>query len=161
MPGTIALPSADFLRRLLGELLGKQVTVSAAHAEPLDPEAPAVVGVYESDDGAVVALCRCEVTLATAAGAALTLAPPSVVEEAARTGAMPEAVVDNTREVLDVSARMFNNPGTPRVRLRELRVTPGELPAEAAGILQEPGRRADFDLQVEPYGDGRMTVLTI
>jgi hypothetical protein len=161
MPGTIALPSADFLRRLLGELLGKEVSVRPGRTEPLDPEAPAVVGVYQTDDGAVVALCRCELTLAAAAGAALTLVPPSVVEEAARTGAMPEVVVDNAREILNVAARMFNNPGTPHVRLREVRVTPGQLPAEAAGILQQPGRRADFDLQVERYGDGRMTVLTI
>jgi hypothetical protein len=48
---------------------------------------------------------------------------------------------------------------TPHVVLRELVAVPGQIPADLAKIASAPEQRQDWQVSVEGYGEGVLTLL--
>ena len=112
-----AMPAPHTVGNLLSGLLARSVKVnkssspSAARAPARAPapsaaKASQAVAVYTDDQGSVAALCLCDMSLASHAGAALSLIPAGVAAEAARTGVMPPSIAENLYEVANVAASL-------------------------------------------------------
>jgi hypothetical protein len=153
---TIALPTPEYLGRLIGDLLDKEVAVERASGDPFDPQAPGQVGVYTRDEGQIAALCCWDLHMAAYAGAALTLVPRGTAADAIRSRELPEFLADNAYEVLNVCARLFNSPRTPHVALHAVHKLPGMLPTDAALLLRNAAGRLDATAEIPGYGAGRV-----
>lgn len=165
-----AMPAPHTVGNLLSGLLARSVKVnkssspSAARAPARAPapsaaKASQAVAVYTDDQGSVAALCLCDMSLASHAGAALSLIPAGVAAEAARTGVMPPSIAENLYEVANVAASLFNADGGPHLKLREVVTTTQALPAALSEVASRASERIDLEVNITGYGQGQMSVL--
>jgi hypothetical protein len=160
MPTNFPMPGQDRVRDVLADLMGRTVTVARTEAAPLevDGPGPAALADYEADGGSIGVLCVADVRLANALGAALTMIAPAAVDEAVENLRIDDPTIDNFREVVNVLTSLFNTTSTPHVKFREVHRLPSQLPAETVQLLEAPRGRRDFDVSVEDYGTGRLSL---
>jgi hypothetical protein len=160
MPTIHTMPRPEVLRELLTELIGLPVTVDRAPATPFDPNATAVVGtLVRVDDDGLGGVCRADLALAAALGAALTKMPPETVDRTVRRGTFEVGtLLDNFTETLNVASQVFNSADTPRLVLGSVIVLPGPLTPETTRLLQH-GARRDLDVAIDGYGAGWLSVV--
>ncbi|MDQ1519341.1 MAG: hypothetical protein QOI55_414 [Actinomycetota bacterium] len=157
MPANFPMPAADRLRDVLGDLLGRKVSVAPARAVELGSETAAVAD-YHVDSGAVGVLCVADLRLTNALGAALTMVPPRTVDDAVASQSIDQPTIDNFREVVNIMTSLFNTADTPHLKFNDVHRLPSGLPPEAAMLLDGPKGRRDFDVTVDEYGSGTMSV---
>ena len=106
---------------------------------------------------AVIALDK---PLAATLGAAIALIPPATAEEAVGAGPLPQNLLENTSEVLNVMSSLFNAEGAPHLRLETVYDSgAAPLPADVAHWLRSYGPRLDLAVDVRGYGTGLLGVL--
>lgn len=156
------LPAALEVRELLEGLLGRDVGAEVG-IEPVDPRQHpgAVVGVYVDDALTLTAVVLVDVPLAAYVGAAIALLPPRGAAEAVEREMLTPALFDNTAEILNVAASLFNHDGAPHLRLYESYAPRETLPADVAKLVMAFVRRLDMDVSVAGYGSGRLSVLVV
>ena len=152
------MPGPSEVRSLVNGLLDRQVTV---HQEPqpvLPGRAVHVVGSYVDDTGTIRAVAMSDNVLGTVLGAALALVPVPRVEEALASGSVPTDLADNTREVLNVAASLFNT-GEEHLKLQATWVVPEPVADDVVEFLRVPCERADLRIDVPGYGEGVLALL--
>lgn len=154
MPGQVPIPSPDVLADVLSTLIGREVTAQAAGAGAYVQGTPLLTAVYVSDTGEASALWICDLRVAGALGAALSMAPPGTANEAVAAGRLSVALEENFHEVANVCASAFNQLGTPHVKLASVSASAEGLPPDAKALLARRPRRVDLTVTVSGYGAG-------
>jgi hypothetical protein len=159
MPTNFPMPSADNFCEVLGDLMGRGVTLARAATAELGAGQPAALAEYRDDEGALGVVCVADLRLTNALGAALTMVSPALVEDAIAKQTIDQPTIDNFREVVNVMTNLFNTDCTPHLKFRDVHAVPAELPVETAQLLAAPKGRRDFDVTVDDYGTGTLSVL--
>ena len=152
------LPSGAEVGELLEGLLDRGVTAAEEARPVLVGRDVRMVATYADDTGSVRAVVMLDVSLSAVLGAALALVPPHRVASAVEDGAVPADLADNTREVLNIAASLFNC-GDVHLKLREVAVAPQPVDDATVAFLRRPSRRADRRVDVPGYGAGVLAVL--
>lgn len=155
---TLAMPAASEVRELVNGLLDRAVTVTPEPRPVLPGRDVQVVGSYVDDEGTVRAVALSDHVLGTVLGAALALVPAPRVEEAVSRGAVPADLADNTREVLNVAASLFNT-GDAHLKLSATWVAPEPVGDDVVEFLRVPCQRTDLRVVVPGYGEGVLALL--
>lgn len=155
------MPARASYRDLLRDLLGRTVTVrGAATGLQLHPERPAYLAGYRFDDGEPAAVAVADLSLATAMAASIAMLPPMETRaQVEQDGALDEELLEFLHEVVNVAAKLLNSPTTPHVVLREVVAVPGEVAKDLAEIASSPSQRQDWQVSVDGYGEGVLTLL--
>ncbi|MBO1751297.1 hypothetical protein J4G33_05720 [Actinotalea sp. BY-33] len=156
------LPAALEVRELLEGLLGRDVegTVGTPVVDPhKDPGA--VVGVYVDDLLKLRAIVVMEMPLAAYTGAAIALIPARTAQDSVEAGLISPMLFDNTTEILNVGASLFNHDGCPHLRLYETYAPRETLPADIDKWVLAYVQRLDMELDVTGYGKGNISVLVV
>lgn len=161
MPAHYPVPIQEDVRDLLHDLLGRGVAVDKAGLLELEEDEAGAAATYLTEDGGVGGLVLVDGGFVCRVGAALSMVPGVVAEESMKRNEMPDNLLDNAREVLNVFARSLNSASTPHLRLDDLHTLPGDLPEEVAKVLAAPEYRRDFVAQIEGYGKARMAVMVM
>jgi hypothetical protein len=149
------LPSEVAFAKHVSGILGKPTEIKAA-AAPYDPKPddPFILAVYIDDAGKPSAIGLCDVPIGASMGACLTMIPAGVAKDDIKAKKLSEALLDNLKEVFNISASLFNLPGAPHLRLGPVHVAPPALPADIAAMLAQNKVRVDFQCTVPVYGGG-------
>ena len=153
-----ALPSGADLRTLLNSLFDKPVVVREESKPVLPGRLVKVVGAYVDDVGALRAVIMLDVVLGCALGAALALVPVPRVEEAVANDVVPPELGENTREVLNIAASLFNS-AEAHLKLRTVEIAPQPVADDVVGFLRGQPYRSDFTIEVPGYGTGTSALL--
>ncbi len=156
--GRADLPTSVAVRELLNGLFDRAVTTSLEDQPVLRGRDVHVVGSYVDDTGAVRAVGMCDLVLGNVLGAALALVPAPRVEEALAEQRVPPDLADNTREVLNIAASLFNE-GPLHLKLDETFVVPEPVSASVVDFLRTRSDRADVRVEVPGYGEGVIALL--
>ncbi|HEY3436521.1 MAG TPA: hypothetical protein VGK35_02420 [Actinotalea sp.] len=156
------LPSALDVRELLEGLLGRDVegVVGTGAVDPTQHPG-AIVGVYVDDMLGLRAIVVLDVALSAHVGASIALIPRTAAEQSIEDGLLTPNLYDNTAEVLNVAASLFNVDGAPHVRLYEAYAPRETLPADVSRWVLAYVARLDMELTIAGYGVGRISVLAI
>jgi NADPH:quinone reductase-like Zn-dependent oxidoreductase len=153
------MPTAERLRDVLTSLVGQDVRVSTTRTVELGGDRVAAIADYHSDAGAVGAVCIADIRLANALGAALTMVSPNVVEDAVAKKVIDDPTIDNFREIVNIMSSLFNCADTPHLKFNEVHKMPSQLPEGTATLLEAPMGRRDYDVTIDTYGTGTLSVL--
>lgn len=153
------IPVAEAVSRMLADLLGRACSVKPA-AKPGFAEA-GLVGVLVDSSEQMRALVFSDRAFAALAGAALSLVPRAVAEEAIKKNVLPENLLENHREIANVSTVLFNaiNSDADHVRLKEIVAAGPTCPQAIRALLLKPSARLDLEVDIPGYGKGRLSVL--
>ena len=155
----VDLPDAAEVGQLVEGLLGRQVTSTVQPQPTLRGRDVRIVGSYVDDTGAVQAVALVDVVLGNALGAALALVPEQRVAGAVAAGVVEDDLAENTREVLNVAASLFNE-GDTHLKLSGTWVEQEPVPAPVVDFLRVPGSRSDLDVEISGYGTGVLALIT-
>jgi hypothetical protein len=152
------LPDAAKVKLMLG-LLYDGLEVKPGKKFEVAPASGSWVGLYVADDGAAVAACVADLGFATNSSAALSMLPPAVAKDAAKTKELTEVMVGNLREIMNICTRLLMDDSSAHLRLES--VYPSKsLPPAAAQLLGALKGRVDFELTVPKYGPGTLAVVS-
>lgn len=155
----ITLPQPHEVGQLVEGLLGRDVT-SVRQPEPtLRGKDVRIVGSYVDDAGSVRAVALVDVVLGNALGAALALVPEPRVASAVAAGIVENDLAENTREVLNVAASLFN-AGATHLKLSGTWVEDEPVPGPVVDFLRVPGHRSDLEVDITGYGSGVLALIT-
>lgn len=147
--------------RLLTSLTRKRIHVRAVPPLPLPPQPGHFVAEYLLEHNSVVACGIGDLAFAARIGAALTLIPPAVAAEALKTRQLTEMMQGNLHEVLNVVSQSFGAEGKNAVSLGKVHLPGDPLPPELTSRLTKPGTRLDVRVEIDTYGEGNLTLLTL
>ena len=152
------IPDAEAVKGLLNGLFDRPVTATEEPAPVLRGRDVHVVGSYVDDTGSIRAVAFCDLVMGNVLGAALALVPAPRVEEALGSGSVLPELADNTREVLNVAASLFND-GPLHLKLSQTWVAPETVADDVVSFLREPSGRTDVRVDVPGYGEGVVALL--
>lgn len=150
------LPNPARVNDLLG-MLFDGLDVKPGGAFDAKPTGGAYFGVFVADNDTPVALCGADAALAASLGAALSMLPPGVAKEAAKSKELTPVMIDNVREVMNICSRLLMDDSSSHLKLSQV-YPANSLPPSAGGLLGTKDRR-EFTLQVPKYGGGVLTVI--
>lgn len=156
------LPSALEVREVVEGLLGREMTVLTG-GPMVDPAGPggAVVAEYVSDQMRLAALIVMDLPMAARAGAAIALMPSSASEAAVADGELTDVLLENSGEILNVLASLFNTDGAPHLRLNAVHAPNTALPTDVAPWVMAYVARLDLECDITGYGPGVVSVLVL
>ena len=147
-------------------LLGRKVKTKLIAAIPNAQFRAAATYVEDAGNLAFV-VTTCMACLA-GVGAALALIPPSMVQEAVKSGKPSEMILENAYEVFNVASSLFNTMSDATkdevsAFSREVigALTIGPLDPKLAAKLAKPLARVDYDINITGYPDGKLTVFQV
>jgi hypothetical protein len=147
------LPQIDDTAKFIGDLLGSQV--KGTECTDFDADKVVVFAEYTDDDDATNHFVACDITAGAILGAALTGVPPSLVEETVADGSMPENLLENLQEVLNISVNVFPQSEKHRIALDS--TTTGDQAVEKYKANGETPKVC-MTLDVPRYGSGVLVI---
>ena len=150
------LPNPLELANLFGDLLDRNVTATAS-ALPKPDAASFAFAEFHGDAGDVQAVACCDGPIGASLAAALTVMPPTRVDEWLRESKRDETMMANLYETFNVLAAIFPKVGAPRMVLRSV-VHDGKTSDRAKAIVKAPGRKAEYEVSVNGYKKGRFAI---
>lgn len=138
------------LRDLIICLYGPGSKVSKATSPPSWSQSH-VLADYVDDHG--VACCRivCDLQLANTCGAALSRIPSGIAEESTKAGTVPQNILDNLHEVLNICVTLFQNEDLPHVVLGDVQVSKTS-PAPLPGV--DGKKWSSWKIEIPSYPSG-------
>jgi hypothetical protein len=152
------LPDAAKVKSMLG-LLFDGLEVKPGKKFDIVPPSGSWIGLYVSDDGTPVAACAVDVLLAANSSAALSMLPPAVAKDAAKSKELTEVMVANLREIMNICTRLLMNDTSAHLRLESLYASKA-MPAGVSTVLGGVKGRIDFELNLPKYGAGTLAVVS-
>jgi hypothetical protein len=122
------LPTLNTVEKLMQCLLGNQVEARNSAPGP-DLTKPHVVASYVDDASAVQRVLICELGLANSMGAAISMIPSGVANEATKAGVVGENIEGNLSEVLNICVNLFTENAPDRLTFSNLKVCSPKDPA--------------------------------
>lgn len=162
MTNEITFPIQEGVRDLLSDLLGTGVAVGKASPLVFEEEdSKGVIGEFINDDGQSVVLCIADLKFACYVGAALSMIPAAAANESIKRNDLPQNLLENYSEVLNVMSRLVNSSTTPHLRLGKVHTVPGNLPEAILTVMESPSLRRDFVATISGYGSGNVSLLLV
>ncbi len=153
------LPPNMVVRDMLQDMLGRDVQVSPADPWTPTPQRKAAVAVYVNDSVRLSAVIAIDMPLAASLSASIALIPAKTAEEIAVEGELPDDMVENLNEVLNILGGMFNRKHSPHVRLFQLHAPGFPPPTDISAALRRLGNRSDLRVSVNGYGSGLLSIV--
>ena len=144
-PTTAAVPPVpiqEAVAEFVQALIGLGTAASKVTPPTLEPDGDRIIATYCDDLGRTAALVTADLAFAASTGAALAMIPAAAAAEAVKEGALPEALLENYREIANMTSSLLNTANTPHLKLVD--VWPSDhpdLPEEVWAILAAPTKR--------------------
>ena len=153
---TVPLPAPYQVRRLLEDLLGREVDVEPG--PPWSPTTPdeGTIALFVDDDVVVRTVAGLDPRLSAYAAASIGLVPAITARFAAGDGALPDDLQENLHEVLNVLAVVLNSGDGPHVRLYSVHHLGGDATPQVLSLGGVLGHRVDLVVRLAGYGAGRL-----
>ncbi len=146
------------MARLLGDLFGKPVKITASTKYDPSLSAPAVVAVYAEAEGKVGAVAVCNMSAAAYLGAALSMVPADVAKSEALKNALSAGLLENFGEVANICSQVVTDIHGSRLHLREVLPKVASPSADYKPIFATPRKRVDLEIDVTGFGKGRISL---
>lgn len=147
------LPKIDDTAKFIGDLLGSQV--KATECTDFDSAKVVVFADYSDDNDATQHFIACDISAGAILGAALTGVPPSLVGETEAAGSLPENLMENLLEVLNISTNIFPQSESLRIALKS---TVSGSQAVDQYKTNEETPKVCMTFEVPRYGSGVLVI---
>jgi hypothetical protein len=153
-------PAPKQIKDLFEGLLGRDVTVAEGVPVPLDTRPRPTTAVYVDDHNKLSAVAVMDFPLTAYAGAALALVPKGGAEIAIEEKDLPESLLENAAELLNVLAAPIGDSSGVHQRLHGTFGPDQTPPTDVSSWSATLGSRIDLRLDIKGYGSGTLSVIS-
>lgn len=155
------VPIQEAVTDFVCALVGRGCAAAKVTPTPIEPDGSHVVAAYRDTHGKILALALADLDFAAGTGASLGMIPAGAAHESVAAGELEETLFENYTEVANIMMSLLNSPNSPHLKLDAVWSTAdGEMPEEAWELVRNPGKRREFAVTIEGYGDGRLGIVT-
>lgn len=155
------VPIQEAVTDFVCALVGRGCAAAKVTPTPIEPDGAHVVAAYRDTNGQILALSVADLDLAAGTGASLGMIPAAAAHESVAKGELEETLFENYQEVANIMVSLLNSPSSPHLALQGVWSTADpELPPAVWDIIAAPGKRREFAVTIEGYGDGRLGIIT-
>ena len=144
-------PSETSVLKYLEMLFGDDVKVTKGKSTP---PVSSYLGVFLDDEDALAGGCVADINFAAYAGAALTILPKGVADDAIKSKEITEVMSANLGEVFNILTRVVVDEGSDHLRYQRV-VAPGKDPSVSETFKALP--ESCFTIQIPNYGQGQLS----
>ena len=148
------LPASPRLNETLDMIVGNGVI--AKEEGDLDLSGSSHFAIYVNREDETVAYALCDLPVAAALGAALSMVPPGAAEDMVQSKELTEAATLNLYEVMNIFSALYMDDDTDHLRLTE--VKPANDPSYAE--LSET-KSTTYTIDVGRYGKGLVHFISV
>ena len=152
------MPSRDDVRKLLADLLARDVQVTRLPNKV--KEFPFVADLID-DQNELVAICACDLPFSAFSASALCGVPAGAAKDTIKAGKLEKNQQENLREVMNILSAVFNGENMPHLRLKELYPSGTAEYKDLSDKLSKPADRYDLDVSIEGYGKGNIALAVV
>jgi len=154
------VPNEDEVRQMLKMLLGSKLNICRTEKPDPATDSGGLVAVFIDDEDIPVTACLGDLHFAVYAGSALTRIPAAGAEDAVKSGAIPETMMGNFHEIMNICSRLFMHGSSPHLRLDRVYPLTAALPENVGKLLESIGDRLDLMVDIPGYGEGQVAFLS-
>ncbi len=160
MSTTWDMPTPEAFEGMMAALIGGEVQISASRPFRPAKGQNVVVAHFVKQDDTIGAIWFCDLAfIAMSSGRMLGLSKDQVATEA-ECGELSELTRECGHEIANVGSRLFNDSGSPHLRLSKFACVPmDDLGTLEKGLLRMPKKRADYTISIADYGEGHVSFL--
>jgi hypothetical protein len=151
------LPDKAGMNTILGATLRRKI--AATPLKPIADKELIAAGYYIDGNKRLVGALFADKPLVVYAGAAFSLIPADAAKDALREAQLDEMIQENYAELLNICSRLFNIGADARITLSATEFAPAPRSAASTAMLGKPAKRADFEVDVDGYGKGKMALV--
>lgn len=151
-----ALPSLEEVHGLFVMLFGDN-TVCKPGKVPMPSDTAAVIASYRDNTGALKRVLACDLSFANSAGAALSMIPMGIVNDATKAGNVPDNIFANLQEVMNIAVNLFADSFGERLELSIVARTKDVAPEIRDAM--KAGQKTTFDISIPRYSAGRVSLI--
>lgn len=155
------IPSAKAVKDVIEATIGREVTITPVDKMDAHDAAGGLVATYCDDSAKLRAVICFSPEAAAYIGCSFALLPAGPAKEMASERSLRNDVVDNVSEICNVFSAVFEHPSNPDVRLARTYWPTAEIPDTLATHVFTHFNRADFVVEVNGYGSGRLCLVGI
>ena len=101
-----------------------------------------------------------DLDFAAGTAASLGMIPAAAAHESVAAGALEETLFENYQEVANIMVSLLNSPSSPHLALQGVWASADpEVPDAAWDLVAAPGKRREFAVRIDGYGDGRLGII--
>ena len=145
-------PSKDDIRKTLSMLFDGDLVVSESDSQSDEQ----FVAVYVDEEEAPGAVVLCDKSFAVYAGAALSMMHPEVAKEMVVETELPQNILDNLHEIMNICTGLIIGESTPHLRLNSVGLV-GDT--DAVNRINDTVNRGDYQVEIPTYGAGALSFL--
>ena len=154
-----SIPTSSTTSELLESLMGSKPELSSGTPVEINKDTPSTIASFILDDGSVKIVWINDLNSSIFIGSALAEIPPETANSHIQSKMIPDNVLENFQEVLNIGASLFNKPKLPHVSFDKVILSTDDIPEEIARLISNPGERSDFKAVFPEYGEGGMSIL--
>lgn len=156
------VPTLPEIAELFEMLFGRHVDVLPARKPAkLEPRRHFFAAVYLDERRHVTGLMTCDSEFAVRAGAALSLFPAHKVDALAEAGEVDDTFRENLNEVMNIATQFFHGSFETTTTLAKVFEVPDQAPPELFALIGMAVKRRDYQVSIQGYGDGRVTLIYV
>ena len=149
-----SLPTLLTVEKMMHCLLGDQVAAKNSAPGP-DLTKPHVVASYVNDANEVQRVLVCDLGLANSMGAAMSMIPAAVANDATKAGIVAQNIESNLGEVLNICVNLFTEDSNDRLAFPNPKLC---TPGDPGPPLKETVK---FSLDIPRYMGGHLLAGTV
>jgi hypothetical protein len=150
-------PTPFALSRRFSQLIGRKVTFVQAPPIP-ETKIPQIYGIYTVLPESTPVVVKADLRLLGSIAGALVGWPDPVLKEHLAAKPMEELLRDAIYEVFNVASAGIGTEG--RIVFTNMVSNPIYIDGAAGEVLKKPGHRSHFNVSVDGYVGGRLTILS-
>ncbi len=153
----MAEPSPYEIANMLTDLIGRKVGVSQV-AAPQETKAKQMFGTYQVVSTLAPIVLKADLVLLVSMAGVLVGLPDSAVRERLAAPALDELIRDAMHELLNILSTVVSVEG----RAIFIKMVPNAAYVDGAAgvVLKKPSRRSYFNVDVEGYQGGQLSILS-
>lgn len=153
-----ALPTLKDVSELFAMLFGDR-TICQPFPSRLSSEQAAVIATYRDNRGSIRRVLACDLGFANSAGASLSMISPGAVNDAIKRNEVPDNILANLHEVLNIAVNLFTDSFDGRLELASVSRR-NELNSEIKAALNSTPQ-ATIEVAIPRYAAGRVAMIVL
>lgn len=154
------VPIQEAVGEFVNALVGRGCAASKVTPTSIERDGSRILAAYRDTHGTVLAVTVADLDFAAGTGASLGMIPANAAHESAAAGVLEDTLFENYQEVANIMMSLLNSPNSPHLALDGVWASDAaDVPDEVWALVEEPGKRREFAVTIEGYGDGHLGVI--
>lgn len=153
------VPSVANISELLTSLLGAEIQAKECEQWQF-ANSSYNLAIYKTDTDDIAVFCITDFAACAIIAGLISQLKSEAINEVIKSNKLTQELIDNAKEVMNITASLFNSNNSPHIVFREFQTSVSQVNDGIKKIIEHPDVRLDALLTVAGYSDCHLTIIS-